>query len=121
MACPRTVSLSLSGLAVLVIVNSSRVFAESSQVFDIESTNVTATSMILTWKINNDSCSVYTYEIDVEPTSLNLNLTINETQAVITGLSSSTLYNITVRPLLQDGSAGIPGFLQVYTRECTHC
>ncbi|ELK23841.1 Receptor-type tyrosine-protein phosphatase eta [Myotis davidii] len=89
---------------------------QSSQVFDIEATNVTATSMILTWKINNDSCFVYTYEIDVEPASLNLNLTINETQAVITGLSSSTLYNITVRPFLQDSSAGMPGFLQVYTR-----
>uniref|UniRef100_G1PMC3 Receptor-type tyrosine-protein phosphatase eta n=1 Tax=Myotis lucifugus TaxID=59463 RepID=G1PMC3_MYOLU len=89
---------------------------QSSQVFDIEATNVAATSMILTWKINNDSCSVYTYKIHVEPTSLNLSLTINETQAVIAGLSSSTLYNITVRPFLQNGSAGMPGFLQVYTR-----
>lgn len=120
MACPRTVSFFLSGLAVLVIVNSSRVFAESSQVFDIEATNITATSMILTWKIN-DSCSVYTYKIHIEPASVNLNLTINETQAVITGLSSSTLYNITVGPFLQNSSAGMPGFLQVYTRECTHC
>ncbi|XP_070284115.1 receptor-type tyrosine-protein phosphatase eta [Myotis yumanensis] len=89
---------------------------QSSQVFDIEATNVAATSMILTWKINNDSCSVYTYKIHIEPASLNLSLTINETQAVITGLSSSTLYNITVRPFLQNGSAGMPGFLQVYTR-----
>ncbi|EPQ10537.1 Receptor-type tyrosine-protein phosphatase eta, partial [Myotis brandtii] len=90
---------------------------QSNQVFDIEATNVTATSMILTWKIDNsDSCSFYTYEIDVQSASFNLNLTKNETQADITELSSSTLYNITVRPFLQNGSAGMPGFLQVYTR-----
>lgn len=90
----------------------------------MKATNITATSMILTWKINDsDSSSVYTYEIHVagEPASLNLNCTVNKTQAVITPLSSSTLYNITVCPFLQDGSAGTPGFLQVYTRECTHC
>lgn len=117
-------SACLSGLALLVIVNSSRVFAESSQVFDIKATHVTATSMILTWNISDTySSSVYTYEIHVagEPASLNFSLTVNETQAVITPLSSSTLYNITVRPFLQDGSAGMPGFLQVYTCECTRC
>ncbi|XP_054581684.1 receptor-type tyrosine-protein phosphatase eta [Eptesicus fuscus] len=87
----------------------------SSQVFDMNATNITATSMILTWKINDsDSSSVYTYEIRIAGEPAYLNCT-NETRAVITRLNSSTLYNITVLPFLQDGSAGMPGFLQVYT------
>lgn len=74
--------------------------------------------MALTWKINdNGSSSVYTYQIQVVGGTDSLNLTVNETQAVVTPLSSSTLYNVTVRPFLRGGSEGSPGFLQVYTRE----
>ena len=114
--------LFLSGLAILVVVNSSCVFADSSQVFDIEVVNISATGLTLTWKINdNESSSVYTYKIQVAGETDSFNLTVNETRAVITSLSSSTLYNITVRPFLNDSSEGIPGFLQVYTRESTHC
>lgn len=54
-------SLSFRGLVILVIVNTSHVFTDSSQVFAVEAVNISATSMTLTWKINdNESSSVYT-------------------------------------------------------------
>lgn len=106
----------------LVIGNSSRVFTDPSQVFDVEAANINATNMTLTWKINdNESSSVYTYEIQVAWQNDSFNFTVKETHAVLSPLSSSTLYNVTVCPFLDGGSEGIPGFLQVYTRECTHC
>lgn len=84
----------------------------------MNATSITATSMILSWKINaTDLSSLYTYEIHVAGETASLNLTVvNETRAVITSLSPNTLYNITVRPFPQGDSAGTPGFLQVYTR-----
>ena len=97
-------------------------FKDSFQVLDIEAANISATSMTLTWKINdNGSGLVYTYNIEVFGGTDFLNLTVNETQAVLAELSPSTLYNITVHPSFQDGSEGIPDFLQVYTREFTRC
>uniref|UniRef100_A0A4X1VR24 Receptor-type tyrosine-protein phosphatase eta n=1 Tax=Sus scrofa TaxID=9823 RepID=A0A4X1VR24_PIG len=88
----------------------------SSQVFDIKVVNISATSLTLTWKINDhEPSSVYTYEIQVAGETDSFNLTVNETQAVLTPLRSSSLYNITVCPLLDGGSTGTPGFLQVYT------
>nr|XP_033716602.1 receptor-type tyrosine-protein phosphatase eta [Tursiops truncatus] len=91
----------------------------SSQVFDIEVVNISATSLTLTWKINeNEPSSVYTYKIQVAGETDPFNLTVHETRAVITPLNSSTLYNITVWPFPDNGSAGIPGFLQVYTPPC---
>lgn len=113
---------SLSGLIILVTLNSFCVFTESSLVFDIEAANISATGMTLTWKINDDEpSSFYTFKIQVAGQTSSLNLTVNETQAVITSLSPSTLYNITVHPFLNGSAEGIPGFLQVYTREFTHC
>uniref|UniRef100_A0A8C2RKJ4 Receptor-type tyrosine-protein phosphatase eta n=1 Tax=Capra hircus TaxID=9925 RepID=A0A8C2RKJ4_CAPHI len=64
---------------------------------------------------DNESSSVYTYKIQVVGETDSFNLTVNETYAVITALSSGTLYNITVYPFLDDGSEGMPGFIQVYT------
>lgn len=122
MTCPDdSFSLSLPlWLGRLVIVNSSCVFADSSQVFDIQVVNISATNMTLTWKINdNESSSVYMYEIQVATETSVLNVTVNETRALISQLSPSTLYNITVRPFLGNCSKGMPGFLQVYTREFT--
>nr|XP_005598168.2 receptor-type tyrosine-protein phosphatase eta isoform X1 [Equus caballus]XP_023490490.1 receptor-type tyrosine-protein phosphatase eta-like isoform X1 [Equus caballus]XP_023509794.1 receptor-type tyrosine-protein phosphatase eta-like isoform X1 [Equus caballus] len=88
----------------------------SSQVFDIQVVNISATNMTLTWKINdNESSSVYMYEIQVATETSVLNVTVNETRALISQLSPSTLYNITVRPFLGNCSKGMPGFLQVYT------
>nr|XP_058925552.1 receptor-type tyrosine-protein phosphatase eta [Kogia breviceps] len=88
----------------------------SSQVFDIEVVNISATGLTLTWKINeNESSSVSTYVIQVAGETDTFNLTVSETRAVITPLNSSTLYNITVWPSLDNSSEGIPGFLQVYT------
>nr|XP_048284373.1 receptor-type tyrosine-protein phosphatase eta isoform X2 [Myodes glareolus] len=88
----------------------------SSQVFDIRAVNISATNMTLTWKIKyNDGLSFpYTYKIHVAGETNSLNQTVNKTEAVIHGLSSSTLYNITVRPFLGH-IEGTPGFLQVYT------
>ncbi|KAB0346714.1 hypothetical protein FD754_011571, partial [Muntiacus muntjak] len=86
------------------------------QVFDMKIVNISATSLTLTWKINdNESSSVYTYKIQVVGETNSFNLTVQETHAVITALSSSSLYNITVYPFLGDGSEGTPGFIQVYT------
>ncbi|KAK7828895.1 hypothetical protein U0070_002125 [Myodes glareolus] len=69
----------------------------SSQVFDIRAVNISATNMTLTWKIKyNDGLSFpYTYKIHVAGETNSLNQTVNKTEAVIHGLSSSTLYNIT--------------------------
>ncbi|XP_074228105.1 receptor-type tyrosine-protein phosphatase eta [Camelus bactrianus] len=89
---------------------------KSIRVFDLQVVNISATSLTLTWKISdNESSSVYSYKIQVAGRTDSFNLTVSETHAVITALSSSTLYNITVWPLLSDGSEGTPGFLQVYT------
>uniref|UniRef100_A0A8C6FG43 Receptor-type tyrosine-protein phosphatase eta n=1 Tax=Moschus moschiferus TaxID=68415 RepID=A0A8C6FG43_MOSMO len=88
----------------------------SSQVFDIKIVNISATNLTMTWKINdNESSSDYSYKIHVVGETESFDLTVHETHAVITALSSSTLYNITVYPFLDDGSEGTPGFVQVYT------
>ncbi|XP_019512016.1 PREDICTED: receptor-type tyrosine-protein phosphatase eta isoform X2 [Hipposideros armiger] len=88
-----------------------------SQVLDLEAVNISATNMTLTWKINDsDLSSAYTYKIEVAGVNGSLNFTVNKTHAFITPLNSRTLYNITVRPFLDGGSEGTPGFLQVYTR-----
>lgn len=85
------------------------------QVSDIRAVNISDSNMTLTWKSNNnESHASFTYKIYVVGGSNPINETVNETQAVIRGLSSSTLYNITVLPFLGQTS-GIPGFLQVYT------
>ncbi|XP_038185802.1 receptor-type tyrosine-protein phosphatase eta isoform X2 [Arvicola amphibius] len=88
----------------------------SSQVFDIRAVNISATNMSLTWKIKyNDGPSFpYTYKIHVAGGTNSINQTVNKTEAVIHGLSSSTLYNITVLPFLGH-IEGTPGFLHVYT------
>ncbi|XP_066217649.1 receptor-type tyrosine-protein phosphatase eta [Saccopteryx leptura] len=89
----------------------------TSQVSDIKAVNISATSMTLTWTINdNEPSSVYTYHVQVVGETHTLSLTFNETQAVITALRSGRLYNITVRPFLQGRCGGVPGFLQAYTR-----
>lgn len=78
--------------------------------------------MTLTWKINDtESSSVYTYKIQVTGETDSFTLNVNETQVIMTSLNSSTLYNITVHPFFSNSSEGVPGFLQVYTREFTHC
>ncbi|XP_053529058.1 receptor-type tyrosine-protein phosphatase eta isoform X2 [Artibeus jamaicensis] len=90
---------------------------DSFQVLDLEAANISATSMTLTWKMNdNGSCLLYTYNVKVVGDTELFNLTVNETQTVLTELSPNTFYNITVCPSFQDGSECIPGFLQVYTR-----
>uniref|UniRef100_A0A286XHA0 Receptor-type tyrosine-protein phosphatase eta n=1 Tax=Cavia porcellus TaxID=10141 RepID=A0A286XHA0_CAVPO len=87
----------------------------SEQVIDIKPVNVSATSLSLTWTVrHNGSSSAYTYEIHVAGHDKSLTLSVNETYANISGLRSSTLYNITVRPFLGEVE-GTPGFLQVYT------
>ncbi|XP_042639245.1 receptor-type tyrosine-protein phosphatase eta [Orycteropus afer afer] len=87
-----------------------------SQVFGIRVVSINATSMNLTWEIRDTvPPSVYTYKIQVVGENQSFNFTANETHVVIPGLTSSTLYNITVRPLQDDGAEGTPGFLQVYT------
>ncbi|XP_051040261.1 receptor-type tyrosine-protein phosphatase eta [Phodopus roborovskii] len=87
----------------------------SSQVSDIRAVNISATNMTLTWKSNyNGSSFPYTYKIHVAGGSSAINQTVNKTEAIIQGLTPSTLYNITVRPFLCL-IEGTPGFLQVYT------
>ncbi|XP_077914129.1 receptor-type tyrosine-protein phosphatase eta [Halichoerus grypus] len=88
----------------------------ASQVFDIEVVNISATHMTLTWKINdNESSSLYTYEIQVAWPTDSFVRNVSDTWVNIPSLNSSTLYNITVRPFLGNGSEGVSGFLQVYT------
>ncbi|XP_052579371.1 receptor-type tyrosine-protein phosphatase eta [Peromyscus californicus insignis] len=87
----------------------------SSQVFDIRAVNISATNMTLTWKSKyNGSSLPYTYKIHVAGGTNSTNQTVSETEALILGLSSSTLYSITVRPFLSH-IEGTPGFLRVYT------
>nr|XP_054367886.1 receptor-type tyrosine-protein phosphatase eta isoform X2 [Mirounga angustirostris] len=88
----------------------------ASQVFDVEIMNISATHMTLAWKINdNESSSLYTYEIQVAWPTDSFILNVSDTWVNIPSLNSSTLYNITVRPFLGNGSEGVSGFLQVYT------
>ncbi|XP_015333409.2 receptor-type tyrosine-protein phosphatase eta isoform X3 [Marmota marmota marmota] len=87
----------------------------SNQVSDLKAVNVSATSITLTWKaIYNGSSSAYSYKIQVAGEASFLNFTVRETHAMVSGLNSSTLYNITVWPFLGNAE-GTPGFLQVYT------
>ncbi|XP_027631235.1 receptor-type tyrosine-protein phosphatase eta isoform X2 [Tupaia chinensis] len=87
----------------------------SLRVLDIRVVNISATSMILTWRVShNGSCSLCTYGIQVSGDTGSFNLTVSETSADISGLNSSSFYNVTVHPFLGD-TEGLPGFLQVYT------
>ncbi|KAG8519561.1 Receptor-type tyrosine-protein phosphatase eta, partial [Galemys pyrenaicus] len=86
----------------------------SSRVFDIEVVTINATSLNLTWKINDDASS-YSYRIQAAGGADVLTFNTSVTQAVIAPLSSSTFYNITVYPVSGHGSAGIPDSRQVYT------
>ncbi|XP_012885472.1 PREDICTED: receptor-type tyrosine-protein phosphatase eta [Dipodomys ordii] len=87
----------------------------SAQVFDIQVVVINATSMTLTWKDKyNGSSAAYTYKVHVAGGTHFLNFTVPEKSLVILGLHSSTLYNVTVFPFLEDVE-GVPGFLQVYT------
>nr|XP_034351168.1 receptor-type tyrosine-protein phosphatase eta isoform X2 [Arvicanthis niloticus] len=87
----------------------------STQVSDIRAMNICSSSMTLTWKSNyNGSHTAFAYKIHVAGGTDSINQTVNKTEATILGLSSSTLYNITVHPFLGQ-TEGIPGFLQVYT------
>lgn len=116
-----TLRSSHSDLTTLIIFHSSCVFEDPIQVSDIRAVNISDSNMTLTWKSNNnESHASFTYKIYVAGGSDSINETVNETQAVIRGLSSSTLYNITVLPFLGQ-TAGIPGFLQVYTCKFSPC
>ncbi|XP_051000023.1 receptor-type tyrosine-protein phosphatase eta [Acomys russatus] len=85
------------------------------QVFGIRPVNVSATSMTLTWESNyNGSSASYTCNIQMADGTYSTNQTVNETEAIIHGLTSSTLYNVTIRPSLGH-TEGTPAFLQVYT------
>ncbi|EDL27484.1 protein tyrosine phosphatase, receptor type, J, isoform CRA_a [Mus musculus] len=87
----------------------------STQVSDVRAMNISASSMTLTWKSNYDgSRTSIVYKIHVAGGTHSVNQTVNKTEAIILGLSSSTLYNITVHPFLGQ-TEGTPGFLQVYT------
>ncbi|XP_045147050.1 receptor-type tyrosine-protein phosphatase eta [Echinops telfairi] len=88
----------------------------NSQVFDLHVVNISATSIMLTWKINETlQSSGYSYKIQVAEQTMSFNLTANETRVAIPGLTPCTFYNITVHPVQDGGSEGTPGFLQVYT------
>ncbi|XP_052038855.1 receptor-type tyrosine-protein phosphatase eta [Apodemus sylvaticus] len=88
---------------------------KSLEVSDIRAVNISFLSMTLTWKSNYDgSRTSLVYRIHVAGETSSINQTVNETEAIILGLSSSTLYNITVHPFLGQ-MEGRPGFLQVYT------
>lgn len=77
--------------------------------------------MTLTWKSNYDgSRTSIVYKIHVAGGTHSVNQTVNKTEAIILGLSSSTLYNITVHPFLGQ-TEGTPGFLQVYTCKFAPC
>ncbi|GAB1286555.1 Receptor-type tyrosine-protein phosphatase eta [Apodemus speciosus] len=88
---------------------------KSIEVSDIRAVNISFSSMTLTWKSNyNGSRTSVVYRIHVAGETNSINQTVNETETIILGLSSSTLYNITVHPFLGQ-TEGRPGFLQVYT------
>ncbi|KAM4845679.1 receptor-type tyrosine-protein phosphatase eta [Thomomys bottae] len=87
----------------------------SGQVFDISVVAINYTSMNLTWKDKyKGSSSAYTYKVHVAGDTGVLNFTVSQKHLIIPGLHSSTLYNVTVCPFLED-MEGVPGFLQVYT------
>ncbi|XP_075401823.1 receptor-type tyrosine-protein phosphatase eta [Tenrec ecaudatus] len=88
----------------------------NSQVFDLRVVNISATSIMLTWKIKETlQSSDYIYKIQVAKQTMSFNLTANETRVAIPGLTPCTLYNFTVYPMQDGASEGTPGFLQVYT------
>ncbi|KAL1786631.1 receptor-type tyrosine-protein phosphatase eta isoform X2 [Sigmodon hispidus] len=87
----------------------------SSQVFDIRAVNISATNLTLIWKSKyNGSFFPYTYKIHVAGGIGSTNQIVKKTEVLITGLRSSTLYNVTVHPFLGH-TEGTPGSLRVYT------
>nr|XP_036874707.1 receptor-type tyrosine-protein phosphatase eta isoform X2 [Manis javanica] len=88
----------------------------SSQTFDLKVVNISATIMALSWKMDSNKSCVYIYNIQVTSKDSILDFNVSDTHAIISSLTSSTLYNITVYPFLVSGSGGMPEFLQVYTR-----
>ncbi|XP_055989097.1 receptor-type tyrosine-protein phosphatase eta [Sorex fumeus] len=89
---------------------------KSGQVFNLTAVDIQATNLTLSWELRqNASSSNYSYHVLVVPVTGNSNFTTNDTSTVITGLQSSTFYNITVWPVLDGDSQGLPGSLQLYT------
>ncbi|XP_006865196.1 PREDICTED: receptor-type tyrosine-protein phosphatase eta [Chrysochloris asiatica] len=86
------------------------------EVFGIRVVSINATSMNLTWEIRSPvSFPLFIYRIQVVGENSSFSHTALEPHVVISGLTSSTLYNITVHPIQSGNAEGTPGFLQVYT------
>ncbi|NWR54484.1 PTPRJ phosphatase, partial [Bucorvus abyssinicus] len=77
-------------------------FAEPSPVLDLKAEYVGATSVILTWTVNDTASSSYTYRIEVVSGASGRNLTSNVTRAEITELIPGTMHHFTVFAIVND-------------------
>ncbi|XP_028915875.1 receptor-type tyrosine-protein phosphatase eta [Ornithorhynchus anatinus] len=92
------------------------IWTNMSQIIHVQTVNVTASEVSLTWENKDNSSSAYSYRILVEfGNETSFNASYNLRRAVITGLNSSTLYKFTVYPQRQGFPEGLPNCTEAYT------
>ncbi|NXO49477.1 PTPRJ phosphatase, partial [Aramus guarauna] len=92
-------------------------YTKPSAVFDLRAEYVGATSVNLTWVVNDTASSSYTYRIEVVNGTSVRNLTSYITEAEITELIPGTLYNFTVFAVAADDQTEGEGVsISLYTK-----
>ncbi|NXA68714.1 PTPRJ phosphatase, partial [Mohoua ochrocephala] len=77
-------------------------YTKPSPVVGLEAENVGATSVNLTWVVNDNAAASYTYRIEVVNGTFVKNLTFSDTKAEITELIPGTMYDFTVFAVAAD-------------------
>ncbi|XP_030805971.1 LOW QUALITY PROTEIN: receptor-type tyrosine-protein phosphatase eta-like [Camarhynchus parvulus] len=77
-------------------------YTRPSRVLNLKAESIGVTSVTLKWVVNDSASDTYTYRIEVVNGTFVKNVTSNETEAEITGLTPGTLYNFTVFAVAAD-------------------
>ncbi|NXD66809.1 PTPRJ phosphatase, partial [Eolophus roseicapillus] len=92
-------------------------FTEPSPVLTLKAEYVGATSVNLSWTVNNSTSNPYTYRIEVVSGTSVRNLTSSVTEAAITDLIPGTMYNLTVFAVAADDQTEGEGVsISLYTK-----
>ncbi|NWS37124.1 PTPRJ phosphatase, partial [Probosciger aterrimus] len=91
-------------------------FTEPSPALTLKAEYVGATSVNLSWTVNNSTSNPYTYRIEVVSGTSVRNLTSSVTEAAITELIPGTMYNFTVFAVAADDQAEEEVSISLYTK-----
>ncbi|NXF78101.1 PTPRJ phosphatase, partial [Sclerurus mexicanus] len=91
-------------------------FTEPSPVLHLKAEYVGATSVNLTWEVNDTASASYTYRIEVAKDTLIKNVTSGIPTAEITELIPGTMYEFTVFAVAADKTEGEGSSIRIYTK-----